>query len=359
MSNKVTQELEIEVEYGVIAAKVWNKPTKGCKKILAIHGWRDNAGSFDKLIPLLEHPNGIHVLAIDLPGQGRSSKLPKDAPYYDLVSLVAIRYFVRAIGWNKKNHSQIQLDDAIAEETLAAIKLNQLSLSSDENCINNDDKYVLLGHSMGAGLSMWYAGLYLEDIEQVISLDFLKPPTMPIGELLQQLSSTIDQALQLITSGCNVDNDKEEKVAVTKDNIIYAMIYEHQTFSGHLERDDAMCLFARASEPAPGKKDKYHSTSEPKLGLMLNYRDHVDFMRNIIMGLNCHCLTILAKRGVYNPRKKYPLTRDFDYLKNEMDVHCKTFHLEWMNYCDHFLHMNNAGSVASVINDALLNPGDI
>ena len=38
-------------------------------------GWLDNAGSFDRLIPLITVPS-LHLVAIDLPGHGLSSHRP-------------------------------------------------------------------------------------------------------------------------------------------------------------------------------------------------------------------------------------------------------------------------------------------
>ena len=39
-----------------------------------MHGYMDNAGTFDRLIPLL--PDKFYVVAIDLPGHGFSSHVP-------------------------------------------------------------------------------------------------------------------------------------------------------------------------------------------------------------------------------------------------------------------------------------------
>lgn len=50
-----------------------------------VHGWQDNAGSFDTLIPLL--PSNFSYLAIDLPGHGLSSHSPIGA-YYRYVDFV-------------------------------------------------------------------------------------------------------------------------------------------------------------------------------------------------------------------------------------------------------------------------------
>ena len=63
---------------------------EGAPLLLCLHGWLDNAASFQPLIPYL---NDFHVIAIDWPGHGFSSYRSDDAHYhfldwvYDLLQL--------------------------------------------------------------------------------------------------------------------------------------------------------------------------------------------------------------------------------------------------------------------------------
>lgn len=66
------KEVEIDVPWGVIAGKWYGDQSE--QPVLAIHGWQDNAGTFDRLLPLL--PATIPILAIDLPGHGHSTPYP-------------------------------------------------------------------------------------------------------------------------------------------------------------------------------------------------------------------------------------------------------------------------------------------
>jgi len=67
-------EMKIPVPYGYITAKVWGSLNENSIRTIAMHGYMDNAGTFDRLIPLL--PDQFYVVAIDLPGHGFSSHVP-------------------------------------------------------------------------------------------------------------------------------------------------------------------------------------------------------------------------------------------------------------------------------------------
>lgn len=64
--------LALRVLYFVYLGKWWGPRNK--QPIIAIHGWQDNAGTFDPLIELL--PKDLSILCIDLPGHGKSSHIP-------------------------------------------------------------------------------------------------------------------------------------------------------------------------------------------------------------------------------------------------------------------------------------------
>lgn len=77
----------------------WWGPTNK-QPIVAIHGWQDNAGTFDNLAPLL--PSNIAILCIDLPGHGLSSHLSDGQFYYVFWDGVHIlRRIVKYYKWNK------------------------------------------------------------------------------------------------------------------------------------------------------------------------------------------------------------------------------------------------------------------
>uniref|UniRef100_A0A8I5UIE1 Serine hydrolase like 2 n=1 Tax=Pongo abelii TaxID=9601 RepID=A0A8I5UIE1_PONAB len=70
-------ELKLAVPWGHIAAKAWGS-LQG-PPVLCLHGWLDNANSFDRLIPLLL-PDFYYV-AMDFGGHGLSSHYSPGVPY--------------------------------------------------------------------------------------------------------------------------------------------------------------------------------------------------------------------------------------------------------------------------------------
>lgn len=106
------EEVTIEMPWGHVCGKWYGD--RDVQPVLGLHGWQDNAGTFDRLMPLL--PKNIAVFNIDLPGHGRSSHFPIGKHYYLFWDYVCVvRQIVKHFGWHN-------------------IKL--------------------LGHSMGAGVSI-------------------------------------------------------------------------------------------------------------------------------------------------------------------------------------------------------------
>ncbi|MCG8335651.1 MAG: hypothetical protein MJE63_14115, partial [Proteobacteria bacterium] len=64
-------EVEIKTAHFRYAAKRWGN--KKGQKILALHGWLDNAATFDHLAPLLPE---VDLVALDFPGHGFSAHRP-------------------------------------------------------------------------------------------------------------------------------------------------------------------------------------------------------------------------------------------------------------------------------------------
>lgn len=65
-SHHQVEEITLTVPWGVLALKCWN--SKIYEPVLVVHGLCENAGAFDRLLPLLS--KYFYYVVIDLPGHG-------------------------------------------------------------------------------------------------------------------------------------------------------------------------------------------------------------------------------------------------------------------------------------------------
>lgn len=106
-------------------------PAPGSPRVLCLHGWLDNAASFIPLSGLLA---GLDLVAVDLPGHGRSDYRHSSSNYYFTDYLFDVDAALDALGW---------------------------------------DSCHLLGHSMGAAISSLFAVAAPERVRSLIMLDAL------------------------------------------------------------------------------------------------------------------------------------------------------------------------------------------
>ncbi|CAN9510474.1 unnamed protein product [Ophioblennius macclurei] len=130
MSSPLTQvsELSVPVPWGEIRGKSWGPD--GGYPVLCLHGWADNCGSFDGLIPLL--PKECRFLAMDLAGHGFSSHRPPGVRYLLSEYVADVRRVVEGLGWTK---------------------------------------FSVIGHSMGGNISAVFGALYPEMVDAIVLLD--------------------------------------------------------------------------------------------------------------------------------------------------------------------------------------------
>lgn len=119
--------------------------------MLALHGWRDNSASFNRLAELLPERR---IIAPDFPGHGRSTRRHAQASY----SI-----------W-----SYLEEVDALVESHCAG------------GC-------VLLGHSMGGAVAALYAALYPERCERLVLLDSIGPLATRAQDAPVQMREAQDQ----------------------------------------------------------------------------------------------------------------------------------------------------------------------
>ncbi len=150
------KKISIACKFGTIKGLQWGMGNK--KKILALHGWLDNAASFCQLAPMLA-ANNCEVIAIDFSGHGKSQHRAKG-------------HFVHFI-------------DYVLEiaEVLHYLEKNQ-----------NWQQPILLGHSMGAAMAIMYSAANPEKIDKQILIENLGPvPAYESNKAAKNLKKALNQ----------------------------------------------------------------------------------------------------------------------------------------------------------------------
>lgn len=112
----------------------------GPLRVLALHGWLDNANSF---LHLAEHLAGIDLVALDLPGHGLSSMRPAGVRYH--------------------------FDDYVFDALAAADELGW-------------DQFHLLGHSLGGAVASIMAAASPKRIRSLALIEGLGPMSAPADQ---------------------------------------------------------------------------------------------------------------------------------------------------------------------------------
>ncbi|XP_042238157.1 probable serine hydrolase [Homarus americanus] len=143
------EEIEIDIGWGTLRGKARGS---GPRYLLGLHGWLDNANTFDLIAPFF--PKDMRIVSLDLPGHGRSDHFPPGFIYDPRGYLGAVKKAVISLGWNH---------------------------------------FTLLGHSMGAVVGIMYTSVFPEDIEAFICLDMIKPWSYPPEKLASRYKKSFLQ----------------------------------------------------------------------------------------------------------------------------------------------------------------------
>ena len=147
MSLEFIRERSFQVNDLTLASKEWGR--SGYLPVIALHGWLDNAASFDRMLPFMEN---LHVIALDLAGHGRSSPRSPDSSYDIWIDIGEVISVADQMGW---------------------------------------DRFSLIGHSRGAAIAGLIAGTYPDRIAQLALIDGYVPMPSEADDAAKQLKRAI------------------------------------------------------------------------------------------------------------------------------------------------------------------------
>ncbi len=192
----VFEEIRLSLPHTEVAAHLYG-PEDG-QPVIALHGWLDNAATFSRLAPLL---NGVRIVALDLPGHGHSDHRPVGAAYNIWDYAHDVLQTAEQFGWQQVS---------------------------------------LLGHSMGAIVSVLLAGAMPDRIERLALIDGVIPYTGEADTAPQKLGESL-QALLAV-------DEKRKPVYATFEQAVAARMKG----VGAVSREAAERLAQRGLMPVPG-----------------------------------------------------------------------------------------------------------
>ncbi|XP_047596709.1 serine hydrolase-like protein 2 isoform X2 [Lutra lutra] len=250
-------ELKLAVPWGHIAAKVWG--SQQAPPVLCLHGWLDNANSFDRLIPLL--PKDFYYVAMDFGGHGLSSHYSPGLPYYQESFVSEIRRVVAALKWKH---------------------------------------FSILGHSFGGAVGGTFSSIFPEMVNKLILLDTWPFALDPKG--IECVPTYRRGAMEHVLQ---VEASQKPRQVVSPEDMLQRFLKNNS----HLSEENARLLLQRG-------------TTKVATGLMLN-RDRrialpehgMDFVSkeqfvHFAKQLRAHVLLIKAMQGYYNVRRENDTDRN-------------------------------------------------
>jgi pimeloyl-ACP methyl ester carboxylesterase len=273
MSAQV-EEIRLSLGHIELAAHLFG-PQDGLP-VIALHGWLDNANSFARLAPLLK---GLRIVALDLAGHGYSEHRPPGAGYALADYAHDVLRVAEQLGWQR---------------------------------------FALLGHSLGAIISVQLAGALPERISHLALIDGVIPPTGNEEDAGERLGMALQAQLRLEGKRKSVYAALEEGVQARMKGMVA------------VSREAAELLAQRGLMPVPGG---YSWRSDSRLTLpspaRLSQAQAMAFVRRV----SCPACLVVAADGMLSRNRELLAQVPFEHITLPGG---------------HHLHLNDEQGAASV-----------
>ncbi|PMZ91549.1 MULTISPECIES: alpha/beta hydrolase [unclassified Pseudomonas] len=238
MSAQV-EEIRLTLGHIELAAHLFG-PADGLP-VIALHGWLDNANSFARLAPQLK---GLRIVALDLAGHGYSEHRPVGAGYALADYAHDVLRVAEQLGW---------------------------------------ERFGLLGHSLGAIISVQLAGALPERVSHLALIDGVIPPTLSEQDAAERLGLALQAQLRLEGKRKSVYPTLEEGVEARMKGMVA------------VSREAAELLAQRGLMPVPGG---YSWRSDSRLTLPSPIRLNQDQAMAFVKRIACPACLVVAADGM-------------------------------------------------------------
>lgn len=203
---------------GDAAGDSGRSPAPGTR-VLALHGWLDNAATFAATAPALAAA-GFHVVALDFVGHGRSDHRPRSAYYHQCENIANAVEAVEALGWLGEGQPP----------------------------------FCLLGHSMGAGIASMLTAVLRDAVRCRVLID-----------ALGLYSSDPQRAPQQLLDGVRANQALRDRPRKAYASVEAAADARVRSARGQpISREAALAIARRGTAPADGR-DGVCFSHDPRL----------------------------------------------------------------------------------------------
>jgi pimeloyl-ACP methyl ester carboxylesterase len=231
----VSTEIRVATRRGELTALRSGNPDG--PKLLALHGWLDNAASF---IPLQPYLSDFDLVALDLPGHGGSAHRARGYDYVFVDWIHDVLDALDALGWQRAR---------------------------------------LLGHSMGGAIATMVAAGAPERVERMVLIEALGP----IAGVADDAGTRLRQA---VAAHRALDLDKPQRVIPSIDAAVAARLA--------VSKMDPACARLIVERNLREVEGGYAWRSDPRLTLPGHLRTGEAFIRSWIRAIECPVLVIAA-----------------------------------------------------------------
>lgn len=233
------KEIRIQLPHIDLSARVYG-PDDG-QPVLALHGWLDNAMTFELLAPMLPQ---LQIVALDMAGHGFSGRRAPGASY--------------------------QLWDYATDALLAAQELGW-------------SKFAILGHSLGAIVAVLLAAAVPGRVERLALIDGLVPDTGEAHSSPRKLGEALQAQIDLPTKKKTVYSSVEQAVQARMRGLI------------PVSQQAAELLVSRGLSPVNGG---FCWNTDVRLTLPSPLRLTISHARAFVQALQCPVSLVLAEQGL-------------------------------------------------------------
>lgn len=292
MGSEITwSTVSLDLGWGHMAGKTCvvggGEHTSGLR-IVGVHGWLDNANSFDTLAPYL--PCGVKLLVLDMPGHGHSDHLPAGAQYDIITYVLHLRRAMDKVGW---------------------------------------DRFIILGHSMGGGMATIFAALFPKRVMAIINLDSLLFRPMTIEDLQNNVEKLLKGEVL----------KKQENLVYSEQQAIEKLISARGEAA--IDADAAYILLPRSAQQVEGG---YTWSHDHRARARLHSLFTVDGWQLIISSIKCPVLVVTANQGLHGPSAQEVMNEVSKWYRNNAQW------FEWVKVDgSHHVHLTHPARVAKPI----------